>query len=231
MTEIFDNAYNALDDLLEDNMTIMSGGFGLCGIPENCIQTILKSCIKGLTVISNNCGVDNFGLGLLLRNNQIKKMISSYVGENKMFEQQYISGKLDLELVPQGTLAEKIRAGGAGIPAFFTASGVGTVIAQNKETKVFNNTEYLLEESITADLAIVKAWKADKYGNLIYRKTARNFNPDMVTAAQLSVVEVEQILFDECFDPEYIHTPNIYVDRIFCNYNPIKRIEKKTLIT
>lgn len=213
---------------LADNMTIIAGGFGLCGIPEGLISEIKHSGVKGLTIVSNNCGTDNFGLGMLLEDKQIKKMVSSYVGENAEFERQYLSGELEVELTPQGTLAEKMRAGGAGIPAFYTATGVGTLVAEGKELKQFNGRDYILEESITGDFAIVKAWKADKTGNLIYRNTAMNFNPMAATAGKISVVEVEEIVEVGELDPNHIHTPGIYVDRIIQGSFE-KRIEKITL--
>ncbi|PHR48288.1 CoA transferase subunit A [Cycloclasticus sp.] len=213
---------------LADNMTIIAGGFGLCGIPEGLITEIKHSGVKGLTIVSNNCGTDHFGLGMLLEDKQIKKMVSSYVGENAEFERQYLSGELEVELTPQGTLAEKMRAGGAGIPAFYTATGVGTLVAEGKELKQFNGRDYILEESITGDFAIVKAWKADKTGNLIYRNTAMNFNPMAATAGKISVVEVEEIVEVGELDPNHIHTPGIYVDRIIQGRFE-KRIEKITL--
>ncbi|WP_020162228.1 CoA transferase subunit A [Cycloclasticus pugetii] len=213
---------------LADNMTIIAGGFGLCGIPEGLISEIKHSGVKGLTIVSNNCGTDHFGLGMLLEDKQIKKMVSSYVGENAEFERQYLSGELEVELTPQGTLAEKMRAGGAGIPAFYTATGVGTLVAEGKELKQFNGRDYILEESISGDFAIVKAWKADKTGNLIYRNTAMNFNPMAATAGKISVVEVEEIVEVGELDPNHIHTPGIYVDRIIQGSFE-KRIEKITL--
>lgn len=213
---------------LADNMTIIAGGFGLCGIADGLISEIKDSGVKGLTIVSNNCGTDHFGLGMLLEDKQIKKMVSSYVGENAEFERQYLSGELEVELTPQGTLAEKMRAGGAGIPAFYTATGVGTLVAEGKELKQFNGRDYILEESITGDFAIVKAWKADKTGNLIYRNTAMNFNPMAATAGKISVVEVEEIVEVGELDPNHIHTPGIYVDRIIQGSFE-KRIEKITL--
>ena len=221
-------AVEALAGVLFDGMTIMAGGFGLCGIPENLIAAIRETGVKDLTVVSNNCGVDGFGLGILLENRQIKKMISSYVGENKLFEQLYLSGELELEFNPQGTLAERIRAGGAGIPAFFTRTGVGTLVAEGKEVREFDGELYVMERGLTADLAIVKAWKADAEGNLVYRKTARNFNPMMATAGKVTVVEVEHIVPTGTFDPDQIHTPGIYVDRIVLTV-PEKRIEQRTV--
>lgn len=228
MQKIFPNATAALEGLLEDNMTIMAGGFGLCGIPEHSIQAIHDSGVKGLTVISNNCGVDDFGLGIMLQTKQIKKMISSYVGENKIFEQQFLDGELELELNPQGTLAERIRAGGAGIPAFYTKTAYGTELAEGKETREFDGDNYVMERGLFADLAIVKAWKADAEGNLIYRKTARNFNPMMASAAKNTVVEVEEIVDIGTFDPDEIHTPGIFVQRLFKGDTYEKRIEQRT---
>jgi 3-oxoacid CoA-transferase len=209
------DARGALDGLLFDGMTIMAGGFGLCGIAENLIAAIRETGVKNLTVISNNCGIDGFGLGLLLENGQIKKMISSYVGENKLFEQLYLSGALELEFNPQGTLAERIRAGGAGIPAFFTKTGVGTLVAEGKEVRDFDGAMYVMERGLVADLSIIKAWKGDAEGNLIYRKTARNFNPMMATAGKATIAEVEHLVGVGELDPDQIHTPGIYVDRIF----------------
>ena len=208
---------------------MMSGGFGLCGIAENSITAIEKSGVKNLTVISNNCGVDDFGLGLLLRKKQIRKMVSSYVGENKEFERQYLSGELELEFNPQGTLAERIRAGGAGIPAFYTKTGVGTIVAEGKETRQFDGETYVMERALKADLAIIKAWKSDKAGNLIFRKTARNFNPLMAQAAMVCVAEVEEIVENGMLNADEIHLPSIYVDRVFKGENFEKRIEFKTI--
>jgi 3-oxoacid CoA-transferase subunit A len=222
------DAVEALSGLLFDGMTIMAGGFGLCGIPENLIAAIRETGVKDLTVVSNNCGVDGFGLGILLENRQIKKMISSYVGENKLFEQLYLSGELELEFNPQGTLAERIRAGGAGIPAFFTKTGVGTLVAEGKEVREFDGELYVMERGLTADLSIVKAWKADAEGNLIYRKTARNFNPMMATAGKATVVEVEEIVAIGALDKDNIHTPGIYVDRVLKGAKFEKRIERVT---
>jgi 3-oxoacid CoA-transferase subunit A len=221
-------AGDALSGLLFDGMTIMAGGFGLCGIPENLIAAIREAGVKDLTVVSNNCGVDDFGLGVLLAGGQIKKMISSYVGENKLFAELYLSGKLELEFNPQGTLAERIRAGGAGIPAFFTKTGVGTLVAEGKEVREFDGEQYVMERGLTADLSIVKAWKADREGNLIYRKTARNFNPMMATAGKMTVVEVEEIVEIGQLDADQIHTPGIYVDRIVLGQHE-KRIEQLTV--
>ena len=213
---------------LEDGMTIIAGGFGLCGIPENLIAEINRRQTKCLTVVSNNCGVDGFGLGILLEDKQIKKMIASYVGENALFEQQLLNGELEVDLTPQGTLAEKMRAGGAGIPAFYTATGVGTPVAEGKETRSFHDREYLLEESITGDFAIVKGWKADRFGNVIYRHTAQNFNPLAATAGKITVVEVEEIVEVGELEPSQIHTPGIYVDRVIQGSFE-KRIEKVTV--
>jgi len=221
-------AVEALSGLLFDGMTIMSGGFGLCGIPENLIAAIRESGVKELTVISNNCGIDDFGLGILLAGGQIKKMISSYVGENKLFETLYLSGELELEFNPQGTLAERIRAGGAGIPAFFTKTGVGTLVAEGKEVREFDGELYVMERGLTADLSIVKAWKGDAEGNLVYRMTARNFNPMMATAGRTTVVEVEEVVEVGALEPDHIHTPGIYVDRIVRGAVYEKRIERVT---
>jgi 3-oxoacid CoA-transferase subunit A len=225
MVKIYANAKEALSGLLCDGIQIMAGGFGLCGIPENLIAELKESGIKNLTVISNNCGVDDFGLGILLHDKQIKKMISSYVGENSLFAKQYLDGDLEIEFNPQGTLAERIRAGGAGIPAFYTKTGVGTMVAEGKEHREFNDETYLMERSLFADLAIVKAWKADMAGNLVFRKTARNFNPIMATAAKICVVEVEEIVQPGELDKEMIHTPGIFVHRLFKGKH-IKRIER-----
>ena len=228
MKKIKPDAKSALDGLLFDGMTIMSGGFGLCGIAENLILALRDSGVKNLTFISNNAGVDDFGLGLLLKTRQIKKMISSYVGENKEFERQYLSGELELEFNPQGTLAERCRAGGAGIPGFYTRTGVGTLIAEGKEHKEFNGETYIMETRLVADLSIVKAWKADEQGNLIYRKTARNFNPMMATAGKVTVAEVEEIVPLGSFDPDNIHTPGIFVQRVIKGVQE-KRIENRTV--
>lgn len=229
VNKVCNNAVEALKGLLHDDMTIMAGGFGLCGIPEHCITAIRDSGVKGLTIISNNCGVDDFGLGIMLQTRQIKKMISSYVGENKTFEKQFLDGDLELELNPQGTLAERIRAGGAGIPAFFTATGYGTQVAEGKETREFNGRHYVMETGLFADLAIIKAQKADKEGNLVFRKTARNFNPIMATAAKKCVVEVEELVETGELDPDQIHTPGMFIDRIFVGKNFEKRIERRTV--
>jgi len=231
MRKVHDGAKAALDGILFDGMTIMSGGFGLCGIPENLILALRDSGVKGLTVISNNAGIDDFGLGLLLQTRQIKKMISSYVGENATFEKQYLSGELELEFNPQGTLAERIRAGGAGIPGFYTKTGVGTLIAEGKEHKEFDGETYILERGLKADLSIVKAWKGDHEGNLIYRETARNFNPVMATAAKVTVAEVEELVPTGKLDADYIHTPGIFVQRIIEGRRYEKRIEKRTVRT
>jgi len=226
--KIYPDATTALDGLLFDGMTIMAGGFGLCGIPENLIAAIKAAGTTGLTAISNNAGVDGFGLGMLLNTRQIRKMVSSYVGENKEFERQYLSGELELEFNPQGTLAERIRAGGAGIPAFFTATGYGTIIADGKETREFGGRHYVLETGLKADLSIIKAWKADHEGNLIYRKTARNFNPMMATAGKVTVAEVEEIVPTGTLDGDAIHTPGIFVQRIIQGSFE-KRIEQRTV--
>lgn len=228
MNKIYDNAQAALDGLLFDNMTMMAGGFGLCGIPENLIAAVHDSGVTGLEVVSNNCGVDGFGLGILLDAKQIRKMISSYVGENKEFERQYLEGELELEFNPQGTLAERIRAGGAGIPGFYTKTGVGTLIAEGKEHKDFAGETYIMETGLVADISIVKAWKADTEGNLVYRKTARNFNPMMATAGKVTVAEVEEIVPAGTLDPDNIHTPGIFVQRLIQG-NHEKRIEQRTV--
>ncbi len=225
----YDSAQAALNGVVQDGHTLAVGGFGLCGIPEALIAALKDTGVKQLTCISNNAGVDGFGLGLLLETKQIKKMISSYVGENKEFERQFLSGELEVELTPQGTLAEKLRAGGAGIPAFFTPTGVGTVIAEGKEVREFNGKDYILEESLTADVALVKAYKADKAGNLVFRKTAQNFNPVCAMAGKITIAEVEQIVEIGDLDPDEIHLPGIYVNRIVLNANPEKRIEQMTL--
>ncbi|MFN9925633.1 MAG: CoA transferase subunit A [Phenylobacterium sp.] len=222
------DAVEALQGRLFDGMTIMAGGFGLCGIPETLIAAIRASGVKDLTVLSNNCGVDDFGLGILLAGGQIRKMISSYVGENKLFAELYLSGKLELEFNPQGTLAERIRAGGAGIPAFFTKTGVGTLVAEGKEVREFDGERYVMERGLTADLAIVKAWKGDDEGNLVYRMTARNFNPMMATAGKVTVAEVEQLVETGSLDPDLIHTPGVYVQHIVEGAAYEKRIEQLT---
>jgi 3-oxoacid CoA-transferase subunit A len=226
--KVYDDARAALDGLLFDGMTIMSGGFGLSGNPETLIEQLHRSGARDLTVISNNCGADGFGLWVLLNARQIRKMISSYVGENKLFEQLYLSGELELELNPQGTLAERIRAGGAGIPAFYTKTGVGTVVAEGKEVREFDGQLYVMERWLRADLSIVKGWKADTEGNVVYRKTARNFNPVMATAGKATVVEVEEIVPAGTFDPDQIHTPSIYVDRVILSTINEKRVEFRT---
>ena len=228
MRKVHDSAKSALDGLLFDGMTIMAGGFGLCGIPENLILAIRDSGVKNLTVISNNAGVDGFGLGMLLNTRQVKKMISSYVGENKEFERQFLSGELELEFNPQGTLAERCRAGGAGIPAFYAKTGVGTIIAEGKEHKIFNGETYIMETGLVADLAIVKAWKGDEEGNLIFRKTARNFNPMMATAGKVTAAEVEELVPTGALDPDCIHTAGIFVQRII-EGSFEKRIEQRTV--
>ncbi|MES1224549.1 MAG: CoA transferase subunit A [Bacteroidota bacterium] len=222
------NAEEAIKGL-KDNMTVMLGGFGLCGIPENCIAALVKSGVKGLTCISNNAGVDDFGLGLLLKQHQVKKMISSYVGENAEFERQLLSGELEVDLIPQGTLATRIQMGGAGIPAFFTPAGYGTEVAEGKETREFNGKMYLMEHWLKADYSIVKAWKGDTQGNLIYKATARNFNPMMATAGKITIAEVEHLLQPGELDPNEIHTPGIFVQRIFEGKNYEKRIEQRTV--
>ena len=227
--KVFVDATSALQGVLFDGMTLMSGGFGLSGNPENLIEGVRQSGVKAMTVISNNCGADNFGLWTLLNNGQIRKMISSYVGENKLFEQLYLSGELELELNPQGTLAERIRAGGAGIPAFFTKTGVGTVVAEGKEVREFDGEAYVMERWLRADVSIVKGWKADAEGNVIYRRTARNFNPLMATAGKVTIVEVEELVPVGTFDPDQIHTPGIYVQRVFQGSGYEKRIEFRTV--
>lgn len=229
--KVYASADAALQDIVKDGQTLAVGGFGLCGIPEALIVALQKTGAKQLTCISNNAGVDGFGLGILLETKQIKKMISSYVGENKEFERQYLNGELEVELTPQGTLAEKLRAGGAGIPAFFTPTGVGTLIAEGKEIREFDGQDFILEESLTADIALVKAYKADKAGNLIFRKTAQNFNPVCAMAGKISIAEVEEIVEIGDLDPDEIHLPGIYINRIVLNAHPEKRIEQMTLKT
>lgn len=229
MNKVIANAQEALADIVADHQTLAVGGFGLCGIPEALIEALKNTGVIGLTCISNNAGVDDFGLGKLLQTKQIKKMISSYVGENKEFERQYLNGELEVELTPQGTLAEKLRAGGAGIPAFYTQTGVGTLVAEGKEVREFEGKEFILEKSLTADVALVKAYKADKAGNLVFRKTARNFNPECAMAGKITVAEVEQIVEIGELDPDDIHLPGIYVNRIVVNASPEKRIEQMTL--
>lgn len=225
-TKIYENAKMALQDIVANGQTVAVGGFGLCGIPESLIEALKNTKVIGLTCISNNAGVDDFGLGILLKTKQIKKMISSYVGENKEFERQYLNGELEVELTPQGTLAEKLRSGGAGIPAFFTQTGVGTLIAEGKEVREFNGKTYILESSLTADVALIKAYKADKAGNLVFRKTARNFNPECAMAGKFTVVEVEHLVEIGEIDPDSIHLSGIYVNRIIVNSSPEKRIEQ-----
>ena len=227
--KVFTNAKAALEGLLKDGMTIAAGGFGLCGIPENLITGLVESGVKDLTIVGNNAGVDDFGMDLLLKTRQVKKVIASYVGENKEFERQVLAGELDLTLTPQGTLAEKLRACGAGIPAFYTRTGFGTKLTEEKDTRSFNGREYVLEESIVADVSIVKAWKGDKAGNLVYRKTARNFNPMIATCGKMCVAEVEELVEVGELDPDQIHTPGIYVDRIIQGKNYEKRIEFRTV--
>jgi 3-oxoacid CoA-transferase subunit A len=228
MNKIVDDVKSALDGLLFDGMTVAVGGFGLCGIPENLIAVLRDSAVRRLTIISNNCGVDEFGLGLLLKTRQIQKMISSYVGENKEFERQYLAGELQLEFCPQGTLAERIRAGGAGIPGFYTATSVGTVVAEGKEHKRFGERTYILESGLTADLSLVKAWRGDRTGNLMFRKTARNFNPLVATCGTVCVAEVDELCDPRALDPDRIQTPGIYVDRIL-QARAEKRIEQRTI--
>ena len=229
MNKVYPDAPAALTGVLRDDMTIMAGGFGLCGIPETLIAAIRDFGVRGLTVISNNAGIDGFGLGLLLESRQIRKMISSYVGENKLFAELYLKGELDLEFNPQGTLAERIRAGGAGVPAFFTKTGVGTLIAERKETRDFDGESYVMERSLVADLAIVHAWKADREGNLVYRKTARNFNPVMATAARIAVAEVEHLVEPGEINPDHVHTPGIFIQRIIRPSSLAKHIEQRTV--
>jgi 3-oxoacid CoA-transferase subunit A len=228
LNKVYPTPAAALEGLIFDGMTIMSGGFGLCGIPEHLILALRDSGVKDITVISNNCGVDDFGMGLLLQTRQIKKMVSSYVGENAEFERQFLAGELELEFNPQGTLAERIRAGGAGIPAFFTKTGYGTLIAEGKETREFNGEMYVMETALHADLSIVKAWKGDTSGNLIYRKTARNFNPMMASAGEVCIAEVEELVEVGELDADEIHTPSIFVNRIIQGTNYEKRIERRT---
>jgi 3-oxoacid CoA-transferase subunit A len=229
MNKIYPSAAAALSGLVHDGQLLAVGGFGLCGIPEALIDALQASGAKDLTVISNNAGVDGFGLGKLLETRQIKRMISSYVGENKEFERQYLAGELELEFTPQGTLAEKLRAGGAGIPAFYTRTGFGTLVAEGKETREFDGHTYVMERSLVPDVALGKAWKADKSGNLVFRRTARNFNPAVIMAGRISVVEVEEIVETGTFDPDAVHLPGIYVNRLVLNPHPEKRIEKRTI--
>ena len=229
MRKVHTDAEAALAGVLRDDMTIIAGGFGLCGIPENLIDAIVASGVKGLTVVSNNCGVDGWGLGKLLDTRQIRRMVSSYVGENKEFARQFLAGEVEVEFNPQGTLAERIRAGGAGIPAFFTRTGVGTLVAEGKEHRDFGGETYVMERGIVGDLAIVKAWKGDHEGNLVFRKTARNFNPVAATAGKVCVAEVEELLEPGAIDPDHVHTPGIYVDRIVRGRGYEKRIEQRTV--
>ncbi len=228
MNKVVSNADEAIEGI-KDDMTLMLGGFGLCGIPENSIAALVKSGVKGLTCISNNAGVDDFGLGLLLQERQIRKMISSYVGENDEFERQMLSGELEVDLIPQGSLAERCRAGGAGIPAFFTPAGYGTEVAEGKEVREFNGKPHILESALTADFAIVKAWKGDKLGNLVFKGTARNFNPPMAMAGKITIAEVEELVEPGELDPNFIHTPGIFVQRIFQGVKYEKRIEQRTV--
>ena len=229
MRKVYSSASEALQGLLHDGMTVAAGGFGLCGIPENLIGALVASGAKDLTIVGNNAGVDDFGMGLLLKTRQVKKVIASYVGENKEFERQVLAGELELQLTPQGTLAEKLRAGGAGIPAFFTRTGVGTLVAEGKETREFDGHTYVMERSLVPDVSLVKAWKADQSGNLVFRRTARNFNPAVAMAGKVTVVEVEEIVETGSFDPDAVHLPGIYVHRIVLNAHPEKRIEKRTI--
>lgn len=228
MNKVYPDAASALAGLIKDGQTIGVGGFGLCGIPEALIAALRDSGVKNLIAISNNAGVDGFGLGQLLTTRQIKKMISSYVGENKEFERQYLSGELELEFTPQGTLAEKLRAGGAGIPAFFTKTGVGTIVADGKEIREFDGQRYVMERALTPDVSLVKAYKADKSGNLVFKKTARNFNPNIAMAGKVTIVEVEVLVETGSIDPDQVHTPGIFVHRIVVNPSPEKRIEQRT---
>jgi 3-oxoacid CoA-transferase subunit A len=229
MQKVYENAALALNGILFDGMTIAAGGFGLCGIPETLIGAIRESGIRNLAIVSNNAGVDDFGLGILLKTRQVRKMISSYVGENREFERQYLAGELELEFNPQGTLAERLRAGGAGIAGFYTKTGVGTVVAEGKEERAFNGDRYILETGITVDLAIVKAWKSDPFGNLVYRKAARNFNPMVATAGRVTVAEVEHLVGEGELEPDHIHTASIYVNRLILAVQNQKRIEKRTV--
>jgi 3-oxoacid CoA-transferase subunit A len=229
MHKLYPSSGAALSGLLSDGQTLAVGGFGLCGIPEALIAALRDSGVKGLTVISNNAGVDGFGLGQLLATRQIRKMISSYVGENKEFERQYLAGELELEFNPQGTLAERLRAGGAGIPAFFTRTGFGTIVAEGKETREFDGHHYVMETALKADVSLVKAWKADSAGNLVFRKTARNFNPAVAMAGNVCIVEVEEVVELGAIDPDHVHLPGVYVDRIVLNPTPEKRIEQRTV--
>jgi len=231
MNKVYPNAAAALADIVKDGQMLAVGGFGLCGIPEALIAALRDTGVRDLTAISNNAGVDNFGLGILLQTRQIRKMIASYVGENKEFERQYLAGELELEFTPQGTLAEKLRAGGAGIPAFFTKTGYGTIVAEGKETREFDGEHYVMERSLIADVSLVKAWKGDSAGNLIYRYTSRNFNPVVAAAGRVTVAEVEEIVPVGSFDPDQVHTPGIFVHRIVLNAHPEKRIEQRTVRT
>jgi 3-oxoacid CoA-transferase subunit A len=228
MQKVFPSAVEALRGVVADNQVLAVGGFGLCGIPEALIEALKDSGVRGLTCISNNAGVDGFGLGLLLETRQIRKMIASYVGENKEFERQYLAKELELEFTPQGTLAEKLRAGGSGIPAFFTRTGVGTIVAEGKEIRNFDGSDYVMERSLVADVALVKAWKADRTGNLVYRSTARNFNPLCAMAGKITIAEVEELVDVGAIEPDAVHTPGIFVQRIVVNPNPEKRIEQRT---
>lgn len=229
MNKVYPDAASALTDIVRDGQIIAVGGFGLCGIPEALIAALRDAGVQNLTAISNNAGVDDAGLGQLLQTRQIKKMIASYVGENKEFERQYLAGELELEFTPQGTLAEKLRAGGAGIPAFFTKTGVGTVVAEGKDVREFDGEKYVMERSLVADISLVKAYKADKAGNLVYRRTARNFNPNVAMAGKITVVEVEELVEIGDIDPDHVHTPGIFIHRIVLNAHPQKRIEQRTL--
>ena len=231
MNKVYPDAATALADIVKDGQTIAVGGFGLCGIPEALIAALRDSGVKNLTAISNNAGIDDAGLGQLLMTRQIKKMIASYVGENKEFERQYLAGELEVEFTPQGTLAEKLRAGGSGIPAFFTKTGVGTVVAEGKEVREFDGEQYVMERALIADVSIVKAYKADKAGNLVYRHTARNFNPNAAMAGKIAVVEVEELVEIGEIDPDHVHTPGIFIHRIVLNAHPQKRIEQRTIRT
>ncbi len=229
MKKVFPDAASAIAGVVKDGQTLAVGGFGLCGIPEALIAAVRDSGVKNLTAISNNAGVDNFGLGLLLQTRQIRKMIASYVGENKEFERQYLAGELELEFTPQGTLAEKLRAGGSGIPAFFTKTGVGTIVAEGKDVREFDGEQYVMERSLVPDVSLVKAYMADESGNLVYNKTSRNFNPNVAMAGKITIVEVEKLVKTGELDPDQIHTPSIFVHRIVVNSNPEKRIEQRTV--
>jgi 3-oxoacid CoA-transferase subunit A len=229
MTKLYPDAASALDGVLKNDMLIAAGGFGLCGVPERLLDAIRDSGVTRLTFASNNAGIDNEGIGKLLRTRQVKKMISSYVGENKEFERQYLAGELEVEFCPQGTLAERMRAGGAGIPGFYTKTGVGTLVAEGKETREFDGHTYVMERALLPEVSLVKAWKADKSGNLVFRRTARNFNPAVAMAGKITVVEVEEIVETGSFDPDAVHLPGIYVHRIVLNAHPEKRIEKRTI--